>query len=74
VHYANQLPPQVESLIVNLKRDKPRWGARKIRELLRRRLNGDVRLPARGSLAVAQLLQRSRVYAVQVRATEEDHP
>jgi hypothetical protein len=33
VRYANQLPQQVESLIVNLKRDKPHWGARKIREL-----------------------------------------
>jgi transposase len=40
VRYANQLPQQVESLIVNLKRDKPHWGARKIRELLVRRLNG----------------------------------
>jgi transposase len=38
VRYANQLPQQVESLIVNLKRDKPHWGARKIRELLVRRL------------------------------------
>src|SRR5215475_5163566 len=43
VRYANQLPQQVESLIVNLKRDQPHWGARKIRELLVRRLNGDVR-------------------------------
>ena len=34
VRYANQLPPQIESLIVNLKGDKPHWGARKIRELL----------------------------------------
>ncbi len=34
VRYANQLPQQVESLIVNLKRDKPHWGAGKIRELL----------------------------------------
>jgi hypothetical protein len=34
VRYANQLPDQVEQLIVDLKRDKPHWGARKIRELL----------------------------------------
>jgi transposase len=27
VRYANQLPAQVESLIVSLKRDKPHWGA-----------------------------------------------
>jgi transposase InsO family protein len=46
VRYANQLPSQVETLIVSLKRDKPHWGARKIRELLVRRLAGDVRVPA----------------------------
>ena len=34
VRYANQLPQQVESLIVRLKAEKPHWGARKIRELL----------------------------------------
>src|SRR5262245_8827563 len=48
--YANQLPVQVESLIVSLKRDKPHWGARKIRELLLRRLPGDVRLPAKSTI------------------------
>ena len=37
VRYANQLPPQIECLIVTLKREKPHWGARKIRELLVRR-------------------------------------
>ena|ERR1043166_2658175 len=42
VQYANQLPPQIESLIVTLKREKPHWGARKIRELLVRRLDQDV--------------------------------
>lgn len=50
VRYANQLPPPVESLIVTLKRDKPHWGARKIRELLVRRLAGDVRIPARSTI------------------------
>ena len=45
VRYANQLPPQIEALILTLKRDKPHWGARKIRELLVRRLAGDVRSP-----------------------------
>ena len=29
MRYANQLPDQVERLIVDLKRDKPHWGARK---------------------------------------------
>jgi transposase len=38
VRYANQLPAQIESLIVRLKREKPHWGARKIRELLVHRL------------------------------------
>jgi transposase len=40
VRYANQLPVQIESLIVRLKAEKPHWGARKIRELLVRRLDG----------------------------------
>lgn len=50
VRYANQLPSQLERLIVDLKRDKPHWGARKIRELLVRKLAGDVRLPARSTV------------------------
>ena len=50
VRHANQLPDQVERLIVDLKRDKPHWGARKIRELLVRKLAGDVRLPARSTV------------------------
>jgi transposase len=32
VRYANQLPAQIESLIVRLKAEKPHWGARKIRQ------------------------------------------
>jgi transposase len=32
VRYANQLPHQVEAMIVRLKKEKPHWGARKIRE------------------------------------------
>jgi len=50
VRYANQLPPQIESLIVTLKQDKPHWGARKIRELLVRRLAGEVRVPAKSTI------------------------
>jgi transposase InsO family protein len=50
VRYANQLPGQVESLIVRLKSEKPHWGARKIRELLLRRLPGDIRLPAKSTV------------------------
>ncbi len=50
VHYANQLPPQIERLIVTLKREKPHWGARKIRELLVRRLDQDLRIPAKSTI------------------------
>jgi transposase InsO family protein len=50
VRYANQLPSQIESLIVTLKREKPHWGARKIRELLVRRLAGDIRIPAKSTI------------------------
>ena len=46
VRYANQLPDPIERLIVETKRDKPHWGARKIREVLVRKLAGDVRIPA----------------------------
>ena len=48
--YANQLPPQLETQIINLKRDKPHWGARKIRELLLRRLANEVKVPARSTI------------------------
>jgi len=44
------LAPQLENLIVGLKREKPHWGARKIRELLVRRLDGDVRIPAKSTI------------------------
>jgi hypothetical protein len=50
VRYANQLPAQIESLIVGLKGDRPHWGARKIRELPVRRLDGDVRVPAKSTI------------------------
>jgi len=50
VRYANQLPGQIEGLIVSLKRGQPHWGARKIRELLVWRLSGDVRVPARSTI------------------------
>src|SRR5262245_1266119 len=33
MRYANQLPAQVEAAIIELKRSKLHWGARKIREL-----------------------------------------
>lgn len=48
--YANQLPPQVVSQIVGLKHDKPHWGARKIRELLLRRLPSEIKVPSRSTI------------------------
>jgi putative transposase len=42
---ANQLPLQIETLIVRLKRERPSWGAPKIREKLRR-LHSDLPTPA----------------------------
>ena len=42
---ANQLPLQIEKLIVQLKRERPSWGAPKIREMLRR-LHSEVQTPA----------------------------
>jgi transposase len=50
IRYANQLPPQIESLILTVKREKPHWGARKIREVLVRRLDGDIRVPAKSTI------------------------
>ena len=48
--YANQLPAQVEAAIVSAKREKPHWGARKIRERLLRRLPHAIRTPAASTI------------------------
>lgn len=50
VRYASQLHAQIEPLIVETKREKPHWGARKIRELLVRKLAGGVRIPAKSTV------------------------
>ena len=44
--YANQLPMPVEAAILQFKKDKPHWGARKLRELLLRKFSSEVRVPA----------------------------
>jgi transposase InsO family protein len=44
--YANQLPEPVEAAIVAAKKEKPHWGARKIRERLLRRLPHAIKVPA----------------------------
>jgi hypothetical protein len=48
--YGNQLPQQVQAAILNLKREKPYWGARKIRERLLRRFSCEVKVPARSTI------------------------
>ena len=48
--YANQLPEQVEAAIVSAKREKPHWGARKIRERLLRRLPHAIKTPAASTI------------------------
>jgi transposase InsO family protein len=63
--YVNQLPSQVESLIVRVKREKPHWGARKIREVLVKRLAGDIRVPAKSTVHAVldrhDLVKRAKV-------------
>ena len=66
IRYANQLPPQIESLILTVKREKPHWGARKIREILVRRLAGDIRVPAKST--VHAVLHRHRLVKAARRA------
>jgi transposase len=44
--YANKLPAQLETMIVAMRREKPTWGARKLRERLLRKLPNDIRVPA----------------------------
>ena len=48
--YGNQLPVQVETAILNLKQDRPHWGARKIREKLLRRFASEVKVPAQSTI------------------------
>jgi transposase len=50
---ANRPPMPIEATIVALRREKPHWGARKLRELLARRLGPDIPLPARSTIPAA---------------------
>jgi putative transposase len=47
--YANQLPMQVEEEILRIKREKPSWGAPKIREILKRRYP-EIHTPAKSTI------------------------
>ena len=49
IRYANQLPMQIEQTILNIRRDKPTWGARKIREKIHRKYP-DIHMPATSTI------------------------
>lgn len=49
IRYANQLPFQIEKMILKIKQEKPSWGAPKIREKLIRKFP-DVRPPAKSTI------------------------
>jgi len=49
IRYANQLPMQVEQTILNIRREKPTWGARKIKERILRKFPG-VKIPAASTI------------------------
>ena len=44
--HANQLPHQIAALIVSIRQEHPNWGARKIREILLRKFDAEVKVPA----------------------------
>jgi len=48
-HYAHKLPFQVANYTLNVKREHPTWGARKIRERLIRRFFG-IKIPAKSTI------------------------
>jgi transposase len=48
--YANQVPAPVEAAIVTAKKEKPHWGARKIRERLLRKLPHAIKVPAASTI------------------------
>ncbi len=53
---ANQLPPQIENLIIETKNTWPSWGARKIREKIRRKYPGRDKKSNDGIVAQQSLL------------------
>ena len=75
--HANKLPVQVETLIVQLRREHPSWGAPKIREKLRRR-HDDIQTPAISTvhavLARHGLVQHGRKRRPKVQGTRLSRP
>ncbi|MDQ1194824.1 helix-turn-helix domain-containing protein [Agrobacterium sp. SORGH_AS 787] len=72
VRNTNQLPDPVEAMIVRLRQEKPHRGARKIRELLVKKLAGDVRIPA--SSTVHAVLDRYGLCPKPARGTGQTRP
>ncbi len=79
--YANQLPEQVEAAIVAARREKPHWGARKIRERLLRRLPHAVKVPASSTIhavldrhGLVRRMTRSRTRAEGTPLSDGLHP
>ena len=71
---ANRLPMPVEAVIVALRRERPSWGARKLRELLARRLGPGVPVPARSTIhAVARPARPGRARARPAGARQHRH-
>jgi putative transposase len=74
---ANRLPPQLEAMIVHLKREYPSWGAPKIREKLRRR-HDDIQTPAISTvhavLARHGLVQHGRKRRPKAQGTRLSNP
>lgn len=75
--YANRLPFQVEATILQIKNEKPHWGAPKIRELIIRKYP-DVKPPAKSTVhAVLDrngLVNKKRKRRYKARGTALSHP
>ena len=79
--YANQLPEPVEAAILAAKKEKPHWGARKIRERLLRRLPHAVKVPAASTIhavmdrhGLVSRMKRSRTRTEGTPLSEGLHP
>lgn len=64
VRFGNQLPMQIEKSLLRIKKEKPYWGAKKIRELFSRKFP-DFRLPAVSTIQA--LLDRNGLVTVRGR-------
>lgn len=64
LRFGNQLPIQIEKTLLRIKKEKPNWGAKKIRELFSRK-NPDLKLPAVST--VQALLDRNGLVTVRGR-------